>query len=292
MDVLLIGGTGYIGTSLGQQLSQAGHGVMVVARNDLAAHAVSEAGHQPVRADLTQPESLVEPARRAQAVMWVASTYDGATDAAAVSALLDALDGSGKPFLYSSGTWDNGDSGGALIDESSPRNPIAMISWRPAVEDAVVGARGSRGIAVRSASVHGRGGGIAAMLVAAARESGAAWYVGSGENHWPTVHVDDLAALYVLALEQAEAGSVFMAVEGEASTMREIAAAASVAGGAGGATRSWPVEEARASLGPLVDALLIDQQATSARARELLGWRPSRPDVLEDLQKGSYAAAA
>ena len=111
-------------------------------------------------------------------------------------------------------------------------------------------------------------------------------------NHWPMVPVDDLAALFVLALENAQAGSVFIAAEGEAPTTREIAAAASVAGGAAGATRSWPEGEARAALGPFVDALLLDQQASSAKARELLGWRPIRPHVLDDLENGSYAAAA
>ena len=130
------------------------------------------------------------------------------------------------------------------------------------------------------------------MLVNVARESGAAWHVGDGENHWPMVHIDDLAALFVLALERAQPGSVFIASEGEAPKMRDIAAAASVAAGAGGETRSWPVGEARAALGPFVDALLLDQQASSAKARELLGWRPTRPQALDDLRKGSYAAAA
>ncbi len=292
MDILLIGATGYIGSTVGEQLSQAGHSVVGVACNDLAAQRVKEAGYRPVRADVAQPGSLVRPAQQAEAVVWTATTNDGATDAAAVSATVEALAGSAKPFLYISGVWDNGGSSGGLIDESSPRHPIAMVAWRPAVEDSVVGARGVRGIAIRAGSVHGRGGGFPAMLVGAARESGAARYVGDGENHWPMVHVDDLAALFVLALERAQPGSVFIAAEGEAPTTRAIATAASVAGGAGGATRSWPVAEARAAMGQFVDALLLDQRVTSAKARELLGWRPDRPGVLDDLKNGSYAAAA
>lgn len=292
MDILLIGATGYIGSTVGEQLSRAGHSIAGAARNDLAAQRLKEAGYRPVRADVAQPASLVEPAREAEAVVWTASTNDGPTDAAAVSALLDALAGSAKPFLYISGVWDNGGSGGAPIDESSPRHPIAMTAWRPAVEDSVVGAPGVRGVAIRAGSVHGRGGGFPAMLVSAARESGAAWYVGDGDNHWPMVHVDDLAALFVLALERAQPGSVFIAAEGEAPTTREIATAASVAAGAGGKTRSWPESEARAAMGPFVDALLLDQRASSAKARELLGWRPDRPGVLDDLTSGSYAAAA
>jgi nucleoside-diphosphate-sugar epimerase len=291
MDILLIGATGYIGGAIGEHLSRAGHAVTGVVRSDIAAQRLKE-GFRAVRADVTKPASLVEPAGRAEAVVWAGTTNDGATDAAAVSTVLGGLAGSGKPFLYISGVWDNGGSSGAVIDESSPRHPIEMVAWRPAVEDSVVGAPGVRGLAIRAGSVHGRGGGFPAMLVKAARETGSAWYVGEGDNHWPMVHVDDLAALFVLALEKAQAGSVFIAAEEEAPTTREIAAAASVAGDAGGATRSWSVAEARAAMGPFVDALLLDQRATSAKARELLGWRPSRPSVLDDLQGGSYAAAA
>jgi nucleoside-diphosphate-sugar epimerase len=291
MDVLLIGATGYIGSTVGEHLSRAGNTVTGVVHSDLAAQRL-KGGYRAVRADVTEPVSLVGPARQADAVVWTGTTNNGATDAAAVSTVLDALAGSAKPFLYISGVWDNGGSNGAVIDESSPRHPIAMTAWRPAVEDRVVGAPGVRGIAIRAGSVHGRGGGFPAMLVKAARETGAAWYVGEGDNHWPMVHVDDLAALFVLALENAQAGSVFIAAEDEAPTTRELAAAASVAGGAGGVTRSWSESEARAAMGPFVDALLLDQRATSAKARELLGWRPSRPQVLDDLRNGSYAAAA
>ena len=292
MDVLLIGATGYIGSVVGEHLAQAGHAVTGTARNDIASQRLKQTGHRSVTADVAQPASLVGPARQADAVVWTGTTNDGATDAAAVSAALDCLAGSAKPFLYISGVWDNGGSEGAIIDESSPRHPIALTAWRPAVEDRVVGAPGVRGVAIRAASVHGRGGGFPATLVKAARESGSAWYVGEGDNHWPMVHVDDLAALFVLALEDAHAGSVFIAAEEEAPTTREIAVAASVAGGAGGATRSWPVAEARAAVGPFVDALLLDQRATSAKARELLGWRPTGPGVLDDLKSGAYAAAA
>jgi nucleoside-diphosphate-sugar epimerase len=291
MDILLIGATGYIGSTVGEHLSRSGHTVTGVVRSDIAAQRL-KGGYRAVQADVTKPASLVEPARQAEAVVWAATTNDGATDAAAVSAVLDALAGSAKPFLYISGLWDNGHNNGALIDESSPRDPIAMVAWRPAVEDRVVGAPGVRGIAIRAGSVHGRGGGSPAMLVRAARETGAAWYVGDGDNHWPMVHVDDLAALFVLALENAQAHSVFIAAEREAPTTREIASAASVAGGAGGATRSLSVAEARATMGPFVDALVLDQRATSAKAREPLGWRPSRFQILEDLKNGSYAAAA
>jgi nucleoside-diphosphate-sugar epimerase len=292
MDVLLIGGTGYIGQVVAEHLARAGHSVRSTARSDAAASRLTSAGYGAVRADFARPDSLIEPARAAQAVVWVGSSNDGDVDSAGVAAVLGALAGSGKPFLYASGAWDHGDSGGAELTEDSPRPGTPITAWRPGVEDAVIRGEGVCGMVIRSASVHGRHGGIPAMLVQAARETGAAWYVGDGTNHFPCVHVDDLAALYVLVLGHRKPGMTFMAVEGPAPEMRDIARAASVAGGAGGATRSWPLAEARTALDGLADVLILDQQLSAARARELLGWRPSYPQVLADLERGSYKAAA
>lgn len=131
MDILLIGATGYFGGTVGEHLSQAGHTIMGAARNDLAAQRVKEAGYRPVRADVAQPGSLVGPAQQAEAVMWTATTNDGATDAAAVSATVEALADSAKPFLYISGVWDNGGSGGALISPPCWWGPRARAKRGP-----------------------------------------------------------------------------------------------------------------------------------------------------------------
>jgi nucleoside-diphosphate-sugar epimerase len=112
--------------------------------------------------------------------------------------------------------------------------------------------------------------------------------VGTGLNRWPFVHVDDLADLYLLALEKAPAGSLLLGVSGPSHPVRDVAAAASRGAGAGGRTEAWPLEEARKTLGPYADALVLDQQATGRRAEETLGWKPRRPGVLEDVEQGSY----
>src|SRR5205823_8943417 len=125
---------------------------------------------------------------------------DGHTDTEAVTAMLDALKGSGKPFVYTSGVWVLGNTGYQTVDESAALNPPRIVAWRPAAEQRVLDAakQGVRGIVIRPAIVYGRGGGIPAMLVQAANQSGAAWYVGDGQNRWPVVHVEDLADLYLL----------------------------------------------------------------------------------------------
>lgn len=221
----------------------------------------------------------------------MATTYDPQVDGPAIDAILEALAGSNKPFVYTSGIWSHGDTAGKVVDETSPPKPAALVAWRQAVEDRVLeGARrGIRTTVIRPAIVYGRGGGIPAGFVKSAREQGAAQYVGTGENRWPFVHVDDLADLYLLALEGAPAGTLLLGVSGPSRPVREVAAAASRGAGASGRTVAWPLEQAREKLGGYADALVLDQQASGRRAEELLGWRPHRSDVLEDIERGSYA---
>jgi nucleoside-diphosphate-sugar epimerase len=244
-----------------------------------------------VSGDFSDPASVAAGALPADAVIGLATTYDPAIDVPAVDAILDALAGSGKRFIYTSGIWSYGDTAGTVVDESSPMRPVPLVAWRQTLENRVreAAGRGIHTIVILPAIVHGRGGGIPAGFVQSARKEGAARYVGSGENRWPFVHVDDLADLYLLALERAPAGSLLLAVEGPSVAIGEVAAAASRGAGAGGRTVSTPLEQARRELGPYADALVLDQQASGRRARELLGWRPHRPNVIEDLERGSYA---
>ncbi len=127
------------------------------------------------------------------------------------------------------------------------------------------------------------------MFVQSAQETGAARYIGEGLNRWPLVHIEDLADLYVRALEKAPAGTLLHAADGDAVRVKEIAEAASFGADAGGRTESWPVEDATRKLGPLVEALLLDQVVSSVKARETLGWNPHAVGILDDLRYGSYA---
>jgi nucleoside-diphosphate-sugar epimerase len=292
MIIFLTGATGYIGSAAGSALQKAGHSVIGLARSDEAAgrlHLRAIAAH---RGDLASPESLRDAAMAADGVIHAGTTNDGALDQAAVRVMLDAIAGSGKPFIYTSGVWVLGDTGGRVADETWPVNPAPLVAWRPAAEQFVLQSseRNVRSIVIRPAVVYGRGEGIPADFVESARTHGAARYVGNGENRWPVIDVDDLGDLYVRALEKAPAGTVLLASDGSAHRVKEIAEAASIGAGAGGRTESWPIEEARKTLGAYSDALALDQLISGERARVMLGWKPRASGILEDLRLGSYVS--
>ncbi len=293
MQIFLTGATGYIGSAVAERLRAAGHQVTGLARSDAAASKLQPAGIQPIRGDFSNATSVGSAARQADGVISMATTYDPSIDGLAIEAILDALAGSDKPFIYTSGIWSHGDTAGKVVDETMPANPAELVRWRQQVEQRVLeGAkRGIRSMVIRPAIVYGRGGGIPAGFVDSARQEGAARYVGTGKNRWPLVHVDDLADLYLLALEKAPPGTLLLGVAGPSLPVSEIAAAASRGAGAGGRTVATPLEEARKKLGAYADALVLDQQASGKRAQDLLRWKPRRPDVLEDLERGSYAMA-
>jgi nucleoside-diphosphate-sugar epimerase len=149
-----------------------------------------------------------------------------------------------------------------------------------------------RSMILRPATVYGRGGGSSLLvLLRQAQHEGVAQYVGTGENRWSTVHVDDLAGLYVLAVEQALAGSVVNATAGSSVSMKDLATAISFAVGRGRSVASWTLEQARVTLGPRAEFFAMNQQVSGAKATLLLGWNPQSPSLLYDLAYGSYRTA-
>ena len=291
MKVFLTGATGYIGSAIAEALLAAGHAVVGLARTIEAEQDLRNSGITPRRGDLKTPESLNAAVESCEAVIHAGTTNDGRIDTEAVAHMIDELKSSGKAFVYTSGVWVIGDTGGRVMDETAPLNPIPLAGWRVGVEKLVLGseAHNVRGIVIRPATVYGRASGIPSMFVQSAQETGSARYIGAGENHWPTVHVEDLAELYVLALEKARPGSVYIAADGPAYRVREIAEAASFAADAGGRTVSWPLEEARKTLGAFADALVLDQQVTADKVKRELGWKTRAASLLEELRYGSYA---
>jgi nucleoside-diphosphate-sugar epimerase len=290
MNVFLTGATGYIGSVVAEAVLASGHSVTGLARSDAAARKMALKGIVPWRGDLTSPAALAETAKAAGGAIHAGTTNDGRLDREAVRSMLDALRGSGKPFIYTSGIWLLGNTGEKPADESAPLNPIELVEWRPAVEAMVLDSakHDVRAIVIRPAIVYGRGGGIPAELVNSARETGAARYVGDGQNRWPMVQMHDLADLFARALDRAVPGTLLHAADDTAFRVKEIAEAASDAAGTGGRTSSWPLDEARKSLGGYADALVLDQRISSEKAKTTLGWNPREKSVVEDLRHGSY----
>jgi nucleoside-diphosphate-sugar epimerase len=294
MEVFLTGATGYIGSAVAEALQKAGHKVTGLARTPEKAKQLEARGIRACLGDLLKPETIAAAARSAEGVIHTANTNDASSpqvDLAVVRAMLSALEGSGKPFVYTSGVWVLGSTGDKVADEQTPVNPTPLVAQRPAIEQEVLAykGRGVRTVVIRPALVFGRGGSIPAMLTKSARETGATTYVGDGRNRWPFVGVEDLAQLYVLALLKAAPGSLYNAAHGPSFRVREVAEAASMGAGAKGKTQTWPLEEARKAMGAFADALVLDQQVSGEKAKKELGWSPQAASVLDDLKTGSYA---
>ena len=214
-------------------------------------------------------------------------------DTAGTDAILGALLGTNKKVIYTSGVWVLGNTGPSAVDEQHDLpDPINLVRWRPSVEARVIAAaqEGIRTAVVRPGIVYGRGEGVIGQLMRVARRTGLARYVGSGENHWATVHIDDLADLYARVLETSISGMVFHGVREPSVRMREIFLAVAAASGRNTRVESWPLEDARRELGPIADAMALDQQVSASRARRLLEWQPCASSVIHDIEQGGYLA--
>jgi len=279
MDVLLTGGTGYIGGTVLRTLREHGHRVRAVVRGEEQAKVVTDAGAEAVVGDVTDVLWLAGQLAGVDGAIHLA-TLEPVGDDAVLDAVFDAFQGTTKPFVYTSGIWAWGEN--AEITEDSPPRPTDISVWRLPRQERVLGS-GLRASVIAPAPVYGHGRGLAGWLFTYGprTDDGALRLIGSGSQHWASVHVEDLADLYVAALERAPGGELYIGASGVNPTVREMGLAAV---GPDGSVVAEEVEETRARLGAaLADALLLDQQAVGARARARLGWRPSRPSVLEEL---------
>ena len=283
MKVLLTGATGYIGTSVLSRLLAEGHEVTALVRDAAKARAVEEAGAIGLVGDVADAAIVAEAASAADGVVHTASTPEG--DAAFIDAVLGALEGGGKPFVHTGGIWSYGT--GNDITEESPLDRPALTAWRGAGEARVLGAIGVRGVVVAPALVYGRGGGLIRLLTD--ETDGGVRLIGDGSQHWTTVDVDDLAALYVLALEKGPAGATYIGASGQNPTVRALGEAIAAGYDVADGVRPESAADTRSRLGEaFADALLLDEQAAGAAARADLGWAPVGRPLVEQLAAGEY----
>jgi len=296
MRVFVTGASGWIGSAVVDELLVNGHEVVGLARSDASAAAVESKGAAVQRGDLDDLDSLRAGAEQADAVIHLAFKHDfdnyaasGAAERAAVEAFGDVLEGSGRALLLASGTAIPGLGRPLTEADASPfSGPDAMRGGSEALAVSFVD-RGIRPVALRFApTVHGQGGdhGFVAVLAGIAQRTGVAGYVGDGTNRWTAVHRLDVATMVRLALEKAPAGSVVHGVAEEGIETRVIAAALGAALGV--PTASIAPDEAAAHFGWIGGFFGLDVPASSARTRELLGWEPTHPTLLEDIAAGAY----
>jgi nucleoside-diphosphate-sugar epimerase len=291
MRVALTGATGFIGSHVLTELKEHGHEVTALVRDDADAGAVAARGATPTVVDLYDRRAVLSLLSDTDGAIHTASPGDETSanlDSAVVDAAVEAFTGTGRPYLHISGQWIYGAN--PAITEESAVNAPALVSWKEPIERRVLDAKGMRGVVIVSGVAYGDGGGgIPGLLLGSPRDdAGNLIMLGTGEQHWSTVHVADLADFFRRVLEDDSARGLYIVGDGSNPTVAEITEAAAVAVGAPGAVPGSD-EEARARLGDyFAEVLLLDQGADAARARARFDWHPSHPGLVDELRSGSY----
>jgi nucleoside-diphosphate-sugar epimerase len=291
MKVTLTGASGFIGSHIVAELQTHGHDVTALVRGAAQADIVAGRGAAAVVTDLYDRPVVARQLAGADAAIHTAGPNDETSaemDAAVADAAIDAFAGTGKPYLHIGVLQIYGAS--TSITEDSPLSPPALVAWRLPIEQRILDATGMRGVVIESSVAYGDGGGgLPGLLLGSPRdEAGNLLMLGTGRQHWPTVHVADLADFFRRALESESARGRYIVGDGLNPTLAELTEAAAVAAGSPGAVPGSE-EEARARLGDhLAEVVLLDQATGAARARAELGWTPSRPGLVEEFRHGSY----
>ncbi|MDJ0754316.1 MAG: NAD-dependent epimerase/dehydratase family protein [Ardenticatenaceae bacterium] len=298
MKIFLTGATGYIGGHLAKKLQESGYELIGLARSDRSAQLLEEKNIEVHRGDLQRLEMLKSGAVKADAVIHSAMPNPadfsdlselGRIAIQAQAAIIEGLAGQNKIFIATSGTGAYGDTGEQLVDETSPYASDDSMRLFGIMEEEILKGKSQnvRTMIIRPSIVYGHGGSDPVLkLIQSIQQLGYGYYVEAAQSHVSTVHVDDLANLYLLALERAPVGEVFNAV-GEIVPTKELVASATTAANVNGEMRPLTVDEVMKQ-GFIANYLVGNMRVSAEKAKQMLGWRPNRPSILTDLREGSY----
>jgi nucleoside-diphosphate-sugar epimerase len=295
MRVFVTGASGFIGSALTADLIAAGHQVLGLARSDAAAATITGAGATAVPGDIDDLDVLCANAKSADAVAHLAFNHDfldfaaaARSESNAISAIGGVLEGTGKPLVFASGLI--GLPSGRLVTERDTSSSVSYGNPRAVTARFAMSlaSRGVRVCAVRLApTVHDQTKkGFVGSLVDTARATGVSGYLGDGSNHWPSLHRLDAASLFHLALEKAPAGSILHGAGDEGIQLRSIAEI--IGRHLDVPVASIPDAAAAEHFGWLANVLGLDVRASSTITQELLGWKPTHPGLIDDLENGHF----
>ena len=294
MRIFVTGASGFIGTHVVPELIAAGHKVLGMTRSDEGARSLRAMGAEVHRGTLEDIDGLKDAAAASEAVIHLAFNHDfskfkqnGELDKRAIEVMGAALAGSHRPFIVTSGVAGIAGSGKlATEDMDVPANfQLPRLSEQTALS---LISKGVRASVMRLPQVHDtRKQGLISYVIAVAREKGMSAYVGDGTNRWAAAHVSDVARLYRVALERNEAGAKYHAVDEEGVVLRDIAEV--IGRGLKIPVKSIPAESAPAHFGFLAGFIGNDLTASSALTRKKLGWNPTGPKLMKDLQEMDYS---
>ncbi len=297
MRVFVTGAAGFIGRATVQELVKNGHQVLGLVRTDVQAEAITKAGAEAHKGDLKDVESLKSGAKAVDGVIHLAFIHDFtdfigacATDRAAIGAMGEVLAGTGKPLIIASGTF--GSPKGILQTEDTEQernNPMSDRVKSADLIQALSKEKQVRGLVIRlPPTVHGAGdAGMIPMLINLYRTTGTVVYVHDGSARWPAVHRDDAAVMLRLALEKGTAGATYHAVAEQGVPMKDILTVVSKRLEL--PLESQPVQDAMGTIGFLAYLIASDNPTSSEKTQKELGWHPTHPGLLADLEANYFS---
>lgn len=287
MRVFVTGASGYIGQVVAKTFRAKGHTVHGLVRSEEQAEELSLNEIWPILGDMQKPQSYEKILDDVEVAVHCAMELSDKTsecDEKTIDTILKGFSKSSSPraIIYTSGVWVYG-ANSKLVDESFELNPIDIVKWRPDHEEKILKATSSnlRTVVIRPGNVYGKVGGQTKLFFDQIT-SGKICIPGEGYNHWPMIHVQDLAHAYVSAAEKELSNVILNISDDSLMTLREVAEAVAKSGGIPGQVQTHSKEEAEKYFGPIVEGMILEQQINNARAKRLLNWKIHHAPFIND----------